>query len=304
MAKKDWLTGQPLERQGPNPIAGFLAGLMQAQAGKQQQEDAQRREQQKMAMMQIQEGRTLLEKAAQMDPALWGDERFITSWKTGDVAGLAGWWKPPATAKTYDDQNVGGNIVRLDPETGTYKTVYEGKPAAPEYKYVMLPWGNGQKQGRVGPNGYEVQDSKGQWVPFSGVTPGKPEKPSPNPNKKDPEELKRTDMDAVERWLFSGSYDPIKGIFSPGWLKVMGDQKKDWNTVKAGILNRFGDTPWLANYAIKRAQGDPTSPYYTGGGASQDTRKAIPKAQFDSMVAKANGDPALIAQIQAKYRPE
>lgn len=103
MARKDWLTGQPLERQGPNPIAGFLAGLMQAQAGKQQQEDAQRREQQKMAMMQIQEGRTLLEKAAQMDPALWGDGDFVNAWKTGSVDYLAqSGWKPPVQEQTVD----------------------------------------------------------------------------------------------------------------------------------------------------------------------------------------------------------
>ena len=89
MAKRDWLTGQSLEREGPNPIAGFLAGLMQAQAGKQQQADAERRGQQKIAMMRIQDGRTMLEKAAQMDPALWGDTGFMSAWQAGQVDYLA-----------------------------------------------------------------------------------------------------------------------------------------------------------------------------------------------------------------------
>lgn len=107
MAKKDWLTGQSLERQGTNPIAGFLAGMMQAQSQKQAQEDAQRREQQKQAMMQIQEGRTLLEKAAQMDPNLWGSQDFVGAWKTGSVDYLAqSGWKPktPEETKTLKDQ--------------------------------------------------------------------------------------------------------------------------------------------------------------------------------------------------------
>lgn len=182
---KDWLTGQPLEKQGPNPVASFLAGLMQAQAMKQEREEAERIQAQKQAMGQIQEGRTLLERLAQMDPTLWADGGFVDAWKAGDITYPAKTgWKPPAPKPSYPDKEVGGNIVRLDPETGTYKTVYEGKPAAPEYKYVMLPWGNGQKQGRVGPNGYEVQDSKGQWVPLSGVTPGKPTAPSPDNGEK------------------------------------------------------------------------------------------------------------------------
>lgn len=103
MARKDWLTGQSLEREGPNPIAGFLSGLMQAQAGKQQQADAERREQQKQAMMQIQDGRTMLEKAAQLDPTLWADTGFMGAWQAGQVDYLAkSGWKPPVKEQAVD----------------------------------------------------------------------------------------------------------------------------------------------------------------------------------------------------------
>jgi hypothetical protein len=103
MARSDWLTGQPLEREGPNPIAGFLAGLMQAQAAKQQRDAEERKVQQEWALKQIQDGRTMLEKAAQMDPALWGDTGFVDAWKTGKVEYLASnGWKPPVQEQPVD----------------------------------------------------------------------------------------------------------------------------------------------------------------------------------------------------------
>jgi len=103
MARSDWLTGQPLEREGPNPIAGFLAGLMQAQAAKQQREAEERKAQQEWALRQIQDGRTMLEKAAQMDPALWGDTGFVDAWKAGKVEYLASnGWKPPVQEQPVD----------------------------------------------------------------------------------------------------------------------------------------------------------------------------------------------------------
>lgn len=173
---KDWLTGQPLEKQGPNPVAGFLAGLMQAQAMKQEREEAERIQAQKQAMGQIQEGRTLLERLAQMDPTLWADGGFVDAWKAGDITYPAKTgWKPPAPKPSYPDKEVGGNIVRLDPETGEYKVVYQAPQKEAGGNPVVLYDGAtlvDPKTGKVifqsprtaRPSGGSVKPQKTRWV--------------------------------------------------------------------------------------------------------------------------------------------
>ncbi len=327
MARKDWLTGQSLEREGPNPIAGFLSGLMQAQAGKQQQADEDRRLQQEQAMTQIKEGRTMLEKAAQLDPTLWGDTGFMGAWQGGQVDYLAkNGWKPktPEETKTLKEQfdEQVSQWYAQDPTGKTWPDALKGyatksmglfsASTEDEGKISLIDWGTGKRVARTTSKGLEIQDEKGQWVPFTGITPGKPSGGGGGGGGggKDPEEIKRTDMDAVERWLFSGSYDPMKNIFTPGWLKVMGDQKKDWNTVKKGILSRYRSTPWLANYAIQRAQGDPTSPFYTDDTVPPPPPPPgqIDKAKLDKMASDAvgkHGTQGALKQIgTSKLSPE
>jgi hypothetical protein len=59
--------------------------------------------QQREAMAKIQQSRTLMEKMAQLDPALWGDQGFVTAWNAGDNTYLAkSGWKPPVQAEEVD----------------------------------------------------------------------------------------------------------------------------------------------------------------------------------------------------------
>lgn len=249
MARKDWLTGQPLERQGPNPIAGFLAGLMQAQSQKQQQEDAQRREQQKMAMMQIQEGRTLLEKAAQMDPALWGDGDFVNAWKTGSVDYLAqSGWKPPVQEQTVDYEKAS--------KQAAWQRYQEGAATEKDLALIGLAPKNDDPYEKYH-EGDVVRDKRTGKIVFQVPKTYKPDSPGGGGEKPtDPGKVKYqnnfTDENGIVwRISYNADGDEVKRV-KVGKAKDSGDNIEELLKPPAkqpGILDRIGSMvgSWFGN---------------------------------------------------------
>lgn len=144
---KDWITGRSWNTGGGggSPFAMAAIGLLQALQNNRREderkEEYERMMQEKKAMQEIQTGRTLMERIAQMDPALWGDQGFVDAWKAGDTTYLAkSGWKPPASTQKpeFIDKEIGGNIVRLDPITGEYKPVYQAPAKETPDKPVTL----------------------------------------------------------------------------------------------------------------------------------------------------------------------
>ena len=106
---KDWITGRSWNTGGGggSPFAMAAIGLLQALQNNRREderkEEYERMMQEKKAMQEIQTGRTLMERIAQMDPALWGDQGFVDAWKAGDTTYPAKiGWKPPVQAEEVD----------------------------------------------------------------------------------------------------------------------------------------------------------------------------------------------------------
>jgi hypothetical protein len=143
---KDWITGRSWARgSSSSPFAmaalGFLQAMQQNQRRDEDKAEQERMMQQREAMAKIQQSRTLMEKMAQLDPALWGDQGFVTAWNAGDNTYLAkSGWKPPVSTQKpeFIDKEIGGNIVRLDPITGEYKPVYQAPAKETPDKPVTL----------------------------------------------------------------------------------------------------------------------------------------------------------------------
>lgn len=107
---KDWITGRSWNTGGGggSPFAMAAIGLLQALQNNRREderkEEMERMMQEKKAMQEIQTGRTLMERIAQMDPALWGDQGFVDAWKAGDTTYPAKiGWKPQQAAEVVEE---------------------------------------------------------------------------------------------------------------------------------------------------------------------------------------------------------
>lgn len=89
---------------------------------KAEQQNRMQQQKYEQAMAQIKEGRSLLEKALALDPALAGNPSWQQSWLAGDPSFLAqSGWKPPVKPEARDKYQlteVGGRKVLYDPFTG------------------------------------------------------------------------------------------------------------------------------------------------------------------------------------------
>lgn len=87
-----------------------------------EQINRRRQQEYEMAMAQVKDGRTLLEKALSLDPELAGRPEFQQAWLSGDPTFLAqSGWRPPAKEPArdkYPTREIGGRVVMYDPYTG------------------------------------------------------------------------------------------------------------------------------------------------------------------------------------------
>ena len=248
MARSDWLTGQPLEREGPNPIAGFLAGLMQAQAAKQQREAEERKVQQGWALKQIQEGRTMLEKAAQMDPALWGDTGFVDAWKAGKVEYLASnGWKPPVQEQPVDYEKT----ARQD----AWKRYMEGTATDKDLTLIGLaPKATQDRPVSLSEGGVLIDPKTGKVI-YKNPKTYKPDSPSggepSDPNKVKYQNNFTDENGIVWRISYNADGDEVKRV-KVGKAKESGDNIEELlkHPVKQpGILSKIVSTvgSWFEN---------------------------------------------------------
>lgn len=95
------------------------------------------------AMEQLKGDRAMLEKAAGLDPSLWGDEGFVNAYQMGDITYLPSiGWKPPVQADKQpklEFKEVNGQLVSIDPYTGEIVNTLgrAGSPKQERTKYAM-----------------------------------------------------------------------------------------------------------------------------------------------------------------------
>lgn len=319
---KDWITGRSWNTGGGggSPFAMAAIGLLQALQNNRREderkEEYERMMQEKKAMQEIEYGRSRLDKIMALDPSLIMDNDFNAFYQTGDWTGAGRYlggkgWAPKTEAEKLSLVDQMDNQVlewqQKDPTGKTWPVTIRNY-ANGKYKFFPEPeLPDAPKTINADGRVKQWNGKTGQWEAI-GLSEGSLNRAKPSVSRNgdgtDPDALKRTDMDAVERWLFSGSYDPMRNIFTPGWLKVMGDKKQSWEVVKKGILNRFGATPWLAKYAIQRAQGDPSSPFYTDDTVPPPPPPPgqIDKAKLDKMASDAVnklGVQGALAQVES-----
>jgi hypothetical protein len=293
---KDWITGRSWARgSSSSPFAmaalGFLQAMQQNQRRDEDKAEQERMMQQEEAMEKVKQGREMLYKVMALDPSLVVDPQFAQYVQTGDYAGGTSYlsgngWKPKTAEEKLSLVDQMDNQVlewqQKDPSGAswpssvknyaTYKHKLFAEEKGPSWKTQLTDYGGAGKrvvryndEGGMevfGPNGWQATTEIPGKPPSNGGGGGGG---GGKGDDKEPNGLKRTDMDSVERWLFGGGYDPISGTMSPSWLDSMKKGKRPLTSVLAGIKNRYGSNPGLYNYAVSRVMGDPMSPYYGEG---------------------------------------
>ncbi len=244
-------------------------------------------------MEEIKEARSMMEKAAGLDPSLWGNAEFITAYQMGDITYLprAG-WKPPSKEerKSFQLAEIGGRKVVFDPATGeVVRDVGSARipgtgvpkqenPVTVAEKAIFSYLMNGGDPARLKPVEQSIAMKKG-WIP------------------EERGDIKRTDKDAIYRYVRGGT--DLFGNRTEGLANLT---KNAPEQARQALAVRYGEGTPEYQYALSLLMEDPTSPHYPVGGApaaapkpaQTPTPSPITPGKFDAkareILTQFNGD--------------
>lgn len=265
--------------------------------------------QRKALLEEIKQNRGLMEKAAGLDPALWGNQEFVNAWLSGDITYLpkAG-WRPPEKAekKSYQLAEVGGNKVVFDPSTGELVRTLgragsgakkEESPVTTAEKTIFSYLMNGGDASKLKPVEQNIAVKKG-WLkeedskvqnPVTeeerniftflkgGGSPDELDEMRRNIAqrkgwlKKESGDIKRTDKDAIYRYVRGGT--DIFGNRTEGLANLTKERDQALQALKV----RYGEGSPEYEYALGILVSDPTSPLFEKPTAQVPVQQPIPQ---------------------------